>query len=70
MDDDSFVSQFRNNNQKLVEWLKPKHFIRLVDHVLLNVIVEDKKAGKYPMVAADLLSSDIPTIARIFFPIK
>jgi hypothetical protein len=52
-----------------MSWLTVEHYYRLVDHVLLEVALPEEKAnGKYPMVAADVLSADNGAISGVFFP--
>lgn len=76
LDDPDLLQECKSNNGKLISYLQQIHVLqRLLDHVVGAAETEDipanepeEKIGfKYPFVASEVLSSEIPEVSLVLF---
>ena len=76
LDDADIIQECKAQNQKLIDYLRqPDVLKRLLEHVVGSAQIEDtpgkeseERVGfKYPFVASEVLSSDLPPVSQLLF---
>ena len=71
LDDESVISELKNLNHKLLEFLTPERILKMLEYVTVEPPEDsDQLRGyKLPYISSELLISEVSVIMNSFFPV-
>ena len=68
LDDDDFLEEFKNHNEKLIDYFDHEKLAILIDYITVMPEVDEHKRGhKYPFLAAEVFNCGINQVLDKFF---